>query len=69
MRKPVSAVSDQVQLNRAVQPQKTARELKFRTEEEEGLYYLCSGNKGADQLHGIRAADPRLCFRICKSRF
>ena len=28
--------------NRAVQPLKTARGLKFRTQEEKGLYYLCS---------------------------
>ena len=32
----------------------------------EGLYYLCSENKGADQLRGYREADLRLCFRICK---
>ena len=35
----------------------------------EGLYYPCSENKGADQLHGYREADLRLFFRICKSRF
>ena len=23
-------------------------------------------NKGTDQLHGNHAADPHLCFRICK---
>ena len=34
--------------------------------EEEGLYYLCSENKGADQLRGYREAYLRLCFRICK---
>ena len=28
----------------------------------EGLYYLYSENKGADQLHGYREADLRLCF-------
>ena len=28
--------------------------------------YLCSENKGADQLCGYRAADLRRCFRICK---
>ena len=46
-----------------------ARALKFCIKEEEGLYYLCSENKGADQLRGYREADLRLCFRICKSRF
>ena len=28
--------------------------------------YMCSENKGADQLRGYREADLRLCFRICK---
>ena len=50
--------------NRAVQPQKTARSLKFRTQEE-GLYFPSSENKGADQLRGYREADLRLCFRLC----
>ena len=53
--------------NQAVQPQKMARGLKFRVKKEEKLYYLCSENKGADQLRGYRKADLRLCFRICKS--
>ena len=35
--------------------------------EEEGFFYLCSENKGADQLCGYREADLRLCFRICKN--
>ena len=26
------------------------------------MYYPCSENKGADQLHGYREADLRLCF-------
>ena len=30
------------------------------------MYYLCSENEGADQLHGYREADLRLCFHICK---
>ena len=30
------------------------------------MFYSCSENKGADQLHGYREADLRLCFRICK---
>ena len=38
--------------NLAVQPQKIARSLKFRIQEVKGLYYLCSKNKGTDQLHG-----------------
>ena len=52
--------------NRAVQPQKIAGGLKFRIYVEEGLYYLCSENKGADQLRGYHKADLRFCFRICK---
>ena len=43
-----------------------ARGLKFGIFEVEGLYYLYSENKGADQLRGYREADLRLCFRICK---
>ena len=49
--------------NQAVQQ---ARSLKFRIYEEEEVYYPCSDNKGADQLHGYREADLRLCFRICR---
>ena len=30
------------------------------------MYYLCSENKGADQLRGYLEADLRLCFRICR---
>ena len=44
-----------------------ARGLKFRIKKEEGLYYPCSENKGADQLRGNCEADLRLCFRICKT--
>ena len=65
-RKPVFGVSDSSDTNRAVQPQKMARVLKFRILVKEGLYYLSSENKGADQLRGYREADLRLCFRICK---
>ena len=53
--------------NRAAQPHKMARSLKFHIEEVEGLNYLCSENKGADQPRGYREADLRLCFRICKN--
>ena len=30
------------------------------------MFYLCSENKGADQLRGYREAELRPCFRICK---
>ena len=52
-------------VNQAVQLQKMARGLKFRIKKVEGLYYLYSENKGADQLRGYREADLRLCFRTC----
>ena len=55
-------------INWAVQAQKIARDLKFQIYKVEGLYYLCSENKGADQLLGYRAADLRLCFRICQKQ-
>ena len=45
-----------------------ARGLKFYIKEVEELYYLCSENKGADQLRGYREADLRLCFRIYKKQ-
>ena len=37
----------------------------LEAQEVGGLYYLCSENKGDDQLR----TDLRLCFRICKIRF
>ena len=43
-----------------------ARSLKFRIKKVEGLYHLCSENKGTDQLSGYREADLGLCFRNCK---
>ena len=66
VRKPVFGFPTRSDINRAVQPQKMARGLKFRIWEVEGLYYPCSENKRADQLRGHREADLRLCFRICK---
>ena len=50
----------------AVQPQKTAKGLKFLITEEEELHYLCSKNKDTDQLHVYHAANLHLCFRMCK---
>ena len=52
----------------AVKPQKMARKLKLRIWELDGLYYLCSENKGADQLRSYHAADLHLCFCICKKQ-
>ena len=66
MRKPTFWFPTWSDTNQAVQLQKMARGMKFRIKEVEGLPYLSSENKGADQLRGYREADLRLCFRICK---
>ena len=71
MRKPTLWFPTWSNTIQAVQLQKMARGLTFRTKKVDGLYYLCSENKGADQLRGYREADnceadPSLCFRICK---
>ena len=50
--------------NPAVQPQETARGLKFRIYEEEGLHYLCSENKGADQLRSYMQKAVFLMMRL-----
>ena len=55
--------------NRPVQAQKTDRSLKSGIKVEEELYYPSTENKGADQLHGHREADLRLCFRLCRLLF
>ena len=66
MRKPTFWFPTRSDINQAVQLQKMARGLKFWIKKLEVLLYLCSENKGADQLRGYREADLRLCFRICK---
>ena len=66
MRKPTFWFPTEFDTNQAVQQQKMARGLKFRIWEIEGLYYLYSENKGADQLRSYREADLCLCFRISK---
>ena len=67
MRKPTFWLSTRSDTKRAVQLQKMARGLKFQILKEEGLHYVCSENKGADQLRGYREADLRLCFCIYKT--
>ena len=54
--------------NWTVQPQKMAGALKVLIYEVEGLYYLCSENKGADPLGGNPTADLHLCFHLCKKQ-
>ena len=49
MRKPTFWFPTWSDTNQAVQLQKMARGLKFRIWKVEGLFYLCSENKGADQ--------------------
>ena len=66
MRKPAFWFLTWSDTNQDVQLQKMAIGLKSRIYKVEGLYYLCSENKGPDQLRGYREADLRLCFRICK---
>ena len=46
-RKSVFGFSTRSDTNQAAQPPKMARGLKFLLYEDEGLYYLCSENKGA----------------------
>ena len=65
MGKPTMWFPNRSDTNQAAQSQKQAKGLNFRIEEEE-VYYLCSENKGADQLRGYREADLHLCFRICR---
>ena len=65
MRKPTMWFPNRSGMNQAIQAQKHARSLEFQIQEEEGLYYQCSENKGADQLRKCEAA-LRLCFRICR---
>ena len=65
-RKPTFWFSTRSDTNQAVQLHRMARGLIFWIKKVEGLYYLCSENKGAVQLRGHREADLRLCFRICK---
>ena len=62
VRKPTIWILTRSDTNQAVQPLKMARGLKFRILKVEGSYYLCSENKGADQIRGYREADLRLFF-------
>ena len=69
VRKPVFGVTD---TNRAVQRQKMVRDLKFRIKELEGLFYLCSENKGDDQLISCAVTAQLICvfvFAYAKCRF
>ena len=41
-------------------------DLKFQSQEDEALYYLCNEIKGADKLCSYCTADLCLCFPLCK---
>ena len=69
MRKPAFWFPTWSETNQAAQLQKRVRGLKFHIKQVEGLHYLCSENKGADQLRGYREVDLRLCFRIYAKRW
>ena len=69
MRKPAFWFPTCSDTNQAVHLQKMTGGLKFRIYKVEGLYYICSENKGADQLRGYRGADLHHCFRICRTLF
>ena len=56
-------------MNWSVEYRKMARCLNFCIQVEKELYYLCSENKGADQLCSNCTADLRLFFRRGKIRF
>ena len=64
-RKPVFGLSEQVRHKQILTIQKVARGLKSQMKKEEGLYYSCSENEGADQLRRNSKADLCICFRIC----
>ena len=62
MRKRSSGFPTRPHTNQSVQPHKMASGLKFRIYEVEGLYYLCSKNKGADQLRGFAYTKIRFSY-------
>ena len=64
---PFSGFPTRPNTNRALQPQKMAGGFKFQIKIGEGFYYLCSENKGADQLSSYHPADHHICFHICKN--
>ena len=68
MRKQQFGFPTRFDTNWPVQSQKLVRRLKFRIKEEEGLYYLYSKNKDADQLCSYCTADRCLFFFFCICR-
>ena len=66
MRKPTMWFLTRSDTSLAVHAQKIARGWKFWIKKVEGLYYLFSKNKCANQLRSYCEADLRLCFRMCE---
>ena len=62
MRKHVFRFPTRSNTNPAVQPQNMAGGLKLQMSEVEGVYLICSLNKGADQLCGYHTGDLHLWF-------
>ena len=58
-KKPVLGFPTRADKNWAAPAQKMARGLKFRIQEVEGLYYLCSEIKGADQLRSYHGGKSK----------
>ena len=69
MRNRTSWVSTRSDTNWPVKSQKKARSSRFWIQEEEGLYYSRSENKGSDQLCSYCTGDLHLCLRISKLLF
>ena len=62
VRNPTIWVPTRCDTNQAVQSQQNARSLKLLILVEEGLYYPCGENKGADQLCSYCTADLHFCI-------
>ena len=69
MRKPVLGLgfSDQAQHKPGCTTKEDGKRLEISDLGSRGIV-LCSKSKGADKLHGYHAADPHLCFCICKKQ-
>ena len=67
MRKPVFVVSDQVRHKLVCAATEDGHKLEMSDFRRRELCYLCSENKGADQLCCYCTAYLQLCFRICKN--
>ena len=60
--------SNQIDTTLAVQLHKMAKGTKFRLQEEERLYYLCSENKGTDLRLNLSCNVRKPDFCICENK-